>query len=183
MKSGCFIILQLVLVSITLLAHAEEVTPIMKLTSPNFENQKLMERKFTCDGENISPALKWSGVPEGTKSFVLIVDDPDAPDPANPKMTWVHWVLYNIPATVGSLPEGVKDEDLPEGTLQGLNDWKKTGYGGPCPPVGKHRYFHKLYALDRVLPDLTRPTKTKLEKAMEGHVLSKAELIGLYQRK
>jgi len=183
MKRGCLVILPLVLLSITCLAHAEEVTPIMKLTSPNFENQKLMNSEFTCDGENISPALEWSGGPEGTKSFVLIVDDPDAPDPANPKMTWVHWVLYNIPATVMSLPEGAKEKNLPKGTLQGLNDWKKTGYGGPCPPVGKHRYFHKLYALDVVLPDLTRPTKAKLEKAMEGHVLSKAELIGLYQRK
>jgi hypothetical protein len=155
---------------------------IMQLTSPSFENQKRIAKKFTCDGENISPALEWSAVPEGTKSFALIVDDPDAPDPANPRMTWVHWVLYNIPATVSSLPESVKDKDLPKGTLQGLNDWKKTGYGGPCPPIGKHRYFHKLYALDIVLPDLSRPTKAKLEKAMEGHVLSKAELIGLYQR-
>ena len=113
----------------------------------------------------------------------MIVDDPDAPDPANPKMTWVHWILYNIPAPVSSLPEGVKDQDLPKGTLHGLNDWKKSGYGGPCPPIGQHRYFHKLYALDVVLPDLGRPTKDKLEEAMEGHVLSKAELIGLYQRK
>jgi Raf kinase inhibitor-like YbhB/YbcL family protein len=183
MKSWCFIVSLLVLFSITFLAQAEEVNSIMQLTSPGFENQKLMAKKFTCDGENISPALEWSGVPEGTKSLALIADDPDAPDPANPKMTWVHWVLYNIPATVSSLPEGVTDKDLPEGTLQGLNDWKKTGYGGPCPPVGKHRYFYKLYALDIVLPNLARPTKAKLEKAMEGHVLSKAELIGLYQRK
>ena len=97
-------------------------------------------------------------------------------------MVWVHWVLYNIPETVSSLPEGVRDKELPMGTLQGLNDWEKTGYGGPCPPIGKHRYFHKLYALDIVLPDLMRPTKAKLEKAMEGHILDKAELIGLYQR-
>jgi Raf kinase inhibitor-like YbhB/YbcL family protein len=183
MKSWCFIISQLVLLSIIISANAEEVDRIMQLTSSSFENQKGIAKKFTCDGENISPALEWSGVPEGTKSFALIVDDPDAPDPANPRMTWVHWVLYNIPATVSSLLEGVKEKDLPKGTFQGLNDWKKTGYGGPCPPIGKHRYFHKLYALDIVLPDLTRPTKAKLEKAMEGHVLSKAELIGLYQRK
>ena len=156
---------------------------MMRLTSSGFENQKGMASKFTCDGADISPALEWSGVPDGTRSLALIVDDPDAPDPANPRMTWVHWVLYNIPATVSTLPEGVKDKDLPMGTLQGLNDWKKTGYGGPCPPVGKHRYFLKLYALDLVLPDLSRPTKAKLEKAMEGHILSKAELIGLYQRK
>jgi hypothetical protein len=183
MKSLCFILLQFVLLSIPILAHAEEMNSIMKLISPGFENQKLMAKAFTCDGENISPALEGSGAPEGTKSFALIVDDPDAPDPANPRMTWVHWVLYNIPATVNALPEGVKDQDLPKGILPGLNDWKKTGYGGPCPPVGKHRYFHKLYALDIVLPDLKRPTKAKLEKAMEGHVVSKAELIGLYQRK
>jgi len=183
MKSWGLIITQLVLLSIIISANAEEVNTIMQITSLSFENQKSIAKKFTCDGENISPALELSGVPEGTKSFALIVDDPDAPDPANPRMTWVHWVLYNIPATVSSLPEGVKDKDLPKGTLKGLNDWKKTGYGGPCPPIGKHRYFHKLYALDIVLPDLMRPTKAKLEKAMEGHVLYKAELIGLYQRK
>ncbi len=154
----------------------------MQLTSPSFENQKRMARKFTCDGEDISPALAWSGAPEGTLSFALIVDDPDAPDPANPKMTWVHWILYNIPSTVSALPEGVKDEELSPETLQGLNDWKKTGYGGPCPPIGQHRYFHKLYALDIVLPDLARPTKEKLEQAMAGHILFRAELVGLYQR-
>ena len=164
-------------------ANAQEVSIAMKFTSPSFENKKDMAKKFTCDGEDISPALEWSDVPEETKSFALIVDDPDAPDPANPKMTWVHWILYNIPAAANSLPENVKVVDLPEGTLQGLNDWKKTGYGGPCPPIGKHRYFHKLYALDIILPDLKRPTKAKLEKAMEGHILHKAELIGLYQRK
>lgn len=156
---------------------------MMKVTSPNFVNQGEIPMKYTCDGGDSSPALAWADVPEGTKSFVLIVDDPDAPDPANPRMTWVHWVIYNIPATVFSLPEGVMERDLPKGTLPGLNDWKKTGYGGPCPPVGKHRYFHKLYALDVVLPDLKSPSKAKLEKAMEGHVLSRAELIGLYQRK
>ena len=155
----------------------------MKLTCPSFENQKEIPKKYTCDGEDVSPPLSWSNVPDGTKSFVLIVDDPDAPDPANPRMTWVHWVIYNLPATIASLPEGVQEKDLPKGVLQGLNDWKKPGYGGPCPPIGKHRYFHKLYALDSVLPDLKQPTKAKLEKAMEGHVLSKAELVGLYQRK
>ena len=155
---------------------------MMKLTSPNFENRKEITKKHTCDGEDISPALAWSGAPEGTKSFALIVDDPDAPDPANPRMTWVHWVLYNIPATTESISEGVTEENLPKGTLNGLNDWKRTGYGGPCPPIGRHRYFHKLYALDVVLPDLKRPTKAQLEKSMEGHILGKAELIGLYKR-
>ena len=154
----------------------------MKLTSPSFVHQGDIPKKFTCDGDDISPAQEWSGVPEGTKSFALIVDDPDAPDPANPRMTWVHWVLYNIPATAASLAESVAKKDLPGGTLEGLNDWKRTGYGGPCPPIGKHRYFHKLYALDVILEDLNLPGKAKLEKAMEGHVLLKAELIGLYQR-
>lgn len=183
MKQWSLIIALLVLVSFIVSTDAKEVNPMMKVTSPDFENQGAIPKKFTCDGEDISPALAWSNVPEGTKSFALIVDDPDAPDPASPRMTWVHWVMYNIPATVSSLPEGVVDKDLPKGTLQGLNDWKKTGYGGPCPPIGKHRYFHKLYALDIVLPDLKQPTKAKLEKAMEGHVLSKVELVGLYQRK
>lgn len=154
----------------------------MQLTSTNFDNQKSIPKKFTCDGEDISTALVWSDVPEGTKSFALIVDDPDAPDPANPKMTWVHWVLYNIPETVNSLQEDIKERELPKGTLQGLNDWKRTGYGGPCPPIGEHRYFHKLFALDITLPDLKHPTKAKLEKEMEGHVLAKAELIGVYKR-
>lgn len=183
MKSWYFFTLQLVLFSIIFPAFAAAEGKNMLLKSPSFENQKRIDKKFTCDGENISPALQWSAVPEGTKSFALIVDDPDAPDPANPRMIWVHWVIYNIPATVRSLPEGVKEKDLPQGTLQGLNDWKKTGYGGPCPPVGEHRYFHKLYALDTVLPNLRHPTKAKLKKAMEGHVLLKAELIGLYQQK
>ena len=182
MKQGFWAIVQLVLVSFIVSADAKEVNPMMKVTSPAFENQGSIPKKFTCDGEDISPALAWANVPEGTKSFALMVDDPDAPDPANPRMTWVHWVVYNIPAAVSSLPEGVRDKDLPKGTLHGLNDWKKTGYGGPCPPIGKHRYFHKLYALDIVLPDLKQPTKAKLEKAMEGHILSKTELVGLYQR-
>lgn len=155
----------------------------MKVTSPAFENQGEIPKKYTCDGEDIAPALAWSSVPEGTKSFALVIDDPDAPDPASPRMTWVHWVMYNIPAATHSLPEGAKESDLPKGTLHGLNDWKKTGYGGPCPPIGKHRYFHKFYALDIVLPDLKQPTKAQLEKAMEGHILSKGELVGLYQRK
>ena len=154
----------------------------MKLTSPNFESNGDIPGQYTCDGEDISPALAWSDAPAGTKSFALIVDDPDAPDPANPRMTWVHWVLYNLPADAGGLPENVANATLPTGTLQGVNDWGRTGYGGPCPPVGKHRYFHKLYALDTILPDLSQPKKGQLEKAMEGHILDQAELVGLYAR-
>jgi Raf kinase inhibitor-like YbhB/YbcL family protein len=112
--------------------------------------------------------------------LALIVDDPDAPDPAAPKMTWVHWVLYNLPPTVIGLPEGIKA--LPAGAKEGVNDWKRTGYGGPCPPVGRHRYFHKLYALDAMLPDLNRPTKAKLEQAMKGHIIGEAQLVGTYQK-
>lgn len=153
----------------------------MILTSTNFKNQEAIPARHTCDSSDISPALAWADAPSGTKSFALIVDDPDAPDPANPRMTWVHWVLYNIPATTNSLAEDVKK--LPNGTMEGVNDWKQTGYRGPCPPIGRHRYFHKLYALDTVLPDLNKPTKAKLEKAMEGHILAKAELVGLYQKR
>jgi len=183
MKRWCFILTLMVFVGLIVNTNAkEEVRRAMNLISPNFENQGDIPKKYTCDGADVSPILKWSDIPEGTKSLALIVDDPDAPDPANPRMTWVHWVLYNIPANAVSLPEAVSEKDLPEGTLEGLNDWKRTGYGGPCPPVGKHRYFHKLYALDVILPDLGLPTKAGLEEAMQGHVLSKAELVGLYQK-
>lgn len=160
----------------------QEVCEAMELTSANFENQKPIPKTYTCDGEDRSPDLQWTGAPAGVKSFALIVDDPDAPDPAKPKMTWVHWVLYNIPATVSRIPEGASKKGLPAGVMNGVNDWKRVGYGGPCPPIGTHRYFHKLYALDAVLPDLGNPTKKQLENAMEGHVLEKVALVGLYQR-
>ena len=151
------------------------------LMSAAFLNAAEIPSKHTCEGKDLSPPLSWSGVPAGAKSFALIVDDPDAPDPAAPKMTWVHWVLYNLPVSATALPEGAAN--LPAGTLEGLNDWKRTGYGGPCPPVGRHRYFHKLYALDTLLPDLGEPTKAKLEAAMKGHVLGEAKLMGTYQKK
>ncbi|WP_126445216.1 YbhB/YbcL family Raf kinase inhibitor-like protein [Sulfuricystis multivorans] len=150
------------------------------LTSVAFAHLAAIPAHYTCQGADVSPPLSWSGVPAGTKSLALIVDDPDAPDPAAPKMTWVHWVLYNIPPTVTGLPEAVKT--LPPGTFEGLNDWQRTGYGGPCPPIGRHRYFHKLYALDVVLPDLKHPTKAQLEKAMAGHILAEAQLVGTYQK-
>lgn len=121
-------------------------------------------------------------MPVNAKSLALIVDDPDAPDPAAPKRVWVHWVLYNLPPTTNALPEGVASSALPPGTREGTNDWQRTGYGGPCPPIGRHRYFHKLYALDTELPDLANPTKAALLEAMEGHVLAQAELIGTYRR-
>jgi Raf kinase inhibitor-like YbhB/YbcL family protein len=151
----------------------------MRFNSTAFQHQGEIPSRYTCDGNDSSPPLAWSNAPEGTGSVALIVDDPDAPDPAAPQMTWVHWVLYNLPAA-GSLTEATRA--LPAGTLPGLNDWKRTGYGGPCPPVGRHRYFFKLYALDSKLPDLHRPTKAQLEQAMKGHVLARTELIGTYQK-
>ena len=155
----------------------------LTLASQAFAAGGEIPSRHTCEGEDISPSLAWSGAPNGTRSFALIVDDPDAPDPKAPKMTWVHWVLYNLPATAQGLPEDATRRTLPAGTREGLNDRKRTGYGGPCPPVGRHRYFHNLYALDAVLPDLGTPTKAELEKAMKGHVLARAELIGTYQKK
>ena len=153
----------------------------LTLTAPAFKNNGSIPAVYTCDGKDISPELNWSGVPKNARSLVLIVDDPDAPDPAAPKMTWVHWVLYNIPPTATGLAEGIKDNALPAGTLQGLNDWRRTGYGGPCPPIGRHRYFHKLYALDIVLPDLQQPTKALVEQAMQGHIIGDIVLLGTYQ--
>ena len=169
-----------VLFAAALAAAAEG--PSMQITSPAFANNGSIPTKHTCEGPDVSPALAWSGAPAGTKSFALVVDDPDAPDPAAPKMTWVHWVLYDIPAAVPGLAEAVAPAALPKGTLEGVNDWKRTGYGGPCPPIGRHRYFFKLYALDAVLPDLGKPTKAKLEGAMKGHVLAEAQLMGTYQK-
>ena len=154
----------------------------LTLCSPAFSHGGSIPAVCTCDGLDISPPLEWSDLPAGTKSLALVVDDPDAPDPKAPKRTWVHWVLYNIPPSVQKLEEGETPPDLPSGTRQGLNDWKHKGYGGPCPPVGRHRYVHKLYALDTMLPDLNEPTKTELEAAMEGHVLARGELIGTYER-
>jgi Raf kinase inhibitor-like YbhB/YbcL family protein len=152
------------------------------LTSSAFAHHGEIPRRHTCQGEDVSVPLSWSGVPDGTKSLALIVDDPDAPEPKAPRMTWVHWVLYNIPPTATGIKEAVKHEELPAGTREGLNDWKRTGYGGPCPPIGRHRYFHKLYALDTVLPDLEHPNKAALEQAMRGHILAHVELIGTYQK-
>lgn len=160
----------------------EESRMSMTVTSSSFANHGEIPVRHTCQGHDASPELFWENIPENAKSLVLIVDDPDAPDPAAPKLTWVHWVLYNIPPAAQGLPEGVAEADLPIGTLGGLNDWQRTGYGGPCPPIGKHRYFHKLYALDIMLPDLKHPTKAILEQEMQGHVIAQSELVGLYQK-
>ena len=153
----------------------------LRITSPSFEHEAAIPAKYTCDGADLSPPLAWTGVPPGTKSLAFVLDDPDAPDPRAPKMTWVHWILYDMRPTVAGLPEGVSE--LPSGTREGRNGWKTTGYRGPCPPVGRHRYFHKLFALDVVLPDLGQPDEAALEHAMMGHVLAQATVIGTYERK
>ena len=177
-----FLIFSFFYITATLAVEGEQ-SMALTLKSPDFVHLGEIPKIFTCQGDDISPALSWSQLPQDTKSLVLIVDDPDAPDPAAPKMTWVHWLLYNIPPTVTEIPKAVAVSDLPIATLQGKNDWKKTGYGGPCPPIGRHRYFHKLYALDIELPDLHHPNKTELEKAMAGHIIGQAELIGTYQKR
>ncbi len=135
-------------------------------------------RRCTCEGNDVSPPLQWHGLPASAKSLVLIVDVPDAPDPRAPKMTWVHWVLPNLPVASGGMSVDIAPAVLPTGTVEGLNDWKRTGYGGPCPSIGRHRYFHKLYALDIVLDGLKHPTKAQVEAAMKGHALTHAELGG-----
>src|SRR5512134_1115614 len=164
-------------------ALAQETrTMTFSLTSAAFSAGGAIPKRYTCEGDDVSPPLAWSGAPAGTKSLALIVDDPDAPDPAAPKMTWVHWVLYDIPAPSTGLAEGAKLAAFPAGTREGVNDFGRTAYGGPCPPIGRHRYFFKLYALDTLLPDLKRPTKSALEKAMQGHVLGQATLVGTYRK-
>jgi Raf kinase inhibitor-like YbhB/YbcL family protein len=153
-----------------------------EIESASFESGGAIPPKHTCDGDDVSPALRWSDPPKGTASFALIVDDPDAPDPAAPKVTWVHWVLYDIPAGASELPEDAGRGSLPKGTRQGSNSWDRVGYGGPCPPVGTHRYFHKLYALDVALGDLGEIDKAALERAMKGHVLGQTEIVGTYRK-
>jgi Raf kinase inhibitor-like YbhB/YbcL family protein len=155
----------------------------MKLTSTAFSDYEAIPALYTCEGRNVSPPLQWSEAPISTKSLALIIDDPDAPDPRAPRTTWVHLLLYNIPPTVASLPEGIASDSVPTGSLFGVNDFRRADYGGPCPPAGRHRYFHKLYALDAVLPRLSRPTKAQLENAMQGHILAQATLVGTYEKR
>ena len=155
----------------------------MLLRSGVFHDGGKIPEKYTCEGKDTAPPLEWGGIPENARSLVLIVDDPDAPDPKAPTMTWVHWVIFNIPPKTTGLPEGARHHDLPAGTGEGLNDWQRTGYGGPCPPIGRHRYFFKLYALDTVLDGLPgKPTKQDVEDAMTDHVLARAVLVGTYKK-
>jgi Raf kinase inhibitor-like YbhB/YbcL family protein len=155
----------------------------LSLSSPDFAPNGAIPERFTCEGEDVSPALEWNDAPPGTVSLALVVDDPDAPDPAKPQRVWVHWVLYNLPPTVRLLPQGITNRDLPAGAGMGINDWGKPRYNGPCPPIGRHRYFFKLHALDADLPGLKQPTKAALERAMTGHVLAAATLIGTYEKR
>ena len=149
------------------------------LSSASFATGAAIPKKFTCDAQDSSPELHWSEPPPGTKSFALIADDPDAP-----AGTWVHWVLYNLPPETRNLPENMpKTASLPNGAQQGLNDFRRVGYGGPCPPPGKpHRYFFKLYALDVKIEPQAGATKASVEKAMKGHILGQTELMGTYGR-
>jgi Raf kinase inhibitor-like YbhB/YbcL family protein len=155
---------------------------MLTIRSSAFKEGGEIPRKYTCEGDDVSPPLEFQGVPQGAKSLALVAHDPDAPDPAAPRMDYVHWVLYDLPPDTKGLPERVPESALPKGTLSGLNDWKKTGYGGPCPPTGRHRYYFVLYALDTVLPDLGKPTRQALERAVAGHLLAKAETMGTYQK-
>lgn len=150
----------------------------IEIKSNSFKNGGLIPKQFTCDGKNVSPQLSWTNYPEGTKSFALICDDPDAP-----VGTWVHWVIYNIPANINELEESFPTQkNLLHGIKQGTNDFRKIGYGGPCPPSGTHRYFFKIYALDKILDLDAGATKKQLLDAMEGHILAMGELIGKYKR-
>ena len=136
------------------------------LTSPAFDHEGPIPIIHTSDGEDLSPELAWGGLPEGTRTLALIVDDPDAPDPEAPKTTWVHWVIYDMAPSTTGLPEDVAPEALTNGAKEGINDWKRLGWGGPCPPVGRHRYHFKLYALDCEIGDMAMPTKDAVESAM-----------------
>ncbi len=150
----------------------------LQISSPAFSEGQMIPRQYTCDGADISPALSWSGVPEGTRSLALICDDPDAP-----MGTWVHWVLFNIDPARNGLPEQIApDAQVLGGARHGTNDFRRLGYGGPCPPGGTHRYFFKMYALDTELELESGATKAQLEAAMQGHVLAQAQLMGKYRR-
>jgi len=170
-----------VMMTTVAIIRRKEAPMALTLESSAFRANAEIPRKYTCEGNDVSPPLAWSGAPDSAKSFALIIDDPDAPDPKAPKTVWVHWVVYNLPSSTHGLTEG-ESRKMPPGARNGKNDWQRTVYGGPCPPTGRHRYFHKLYALDVELPDLHEPTKAQLESAMKGHILAQAELVGTYQK-
>jgi Raf kinase inhibitor-like YbhB/YbcL family protein len=171
----------LVVVQAWLIADAGGTAMALTLSSSAFTTGGKIPAKYTCEGDDVSPPLSFSGAPQGTKSFALILDDPDAPDPSAPKRVWVHWVVLNLPPEAKDLAEIVSAAGLPAGTVQGINDFRHQKYDGPCPPIGRHRYFHKLYALDTTLPAKAL-SKADVESAIKGHVLAQAELIGTYQK-
>lgn len=152
------------------------------LTSPSFAHEQPIPPRHTSDGEDVSPPLRWTDPPAGARSFALVVHDPDAPDPRAPRRDWGHWVIYDLPPETRSLPEDVKAAGLPHGAREGKNDWGQIGWRGPSPPVGRHRYFFELHALDKVLPDLGTPSRHDLEAAMKGHVIATAALVGTYAK-
>lgn len=156
---------------------------MLEIESSDFTRGGYIPVEYTCEGADISPPLMWQGVPASAKSLALIIDDPDAPDPAAPQMVWAHWLVYNIPPDVDGLEASPATNGLPVGAEQGMNDWHKCTYGGPCPPVGLHRYFHKLYALDTVLTGLHNPSMAQLETAMKGHIIEQAKLVGMYKKR
>jgi len=164
-----------------LIADAADTAMALTLTSSAFKQGGKIPSKYTCEGDDVSPPLSFEGIPQGTKSLVLILDDPDAPDPKAPKRVWVHWVIHNLPPETKGLPENVNGTGLPQGAVIGFSDQKQASYHGPCPPIGRHRYFHKLYALDTTLPPQAL-TKADIEAAIKGHVLAQAELMGTYQK-
>lgn len=155
---------------------------MLKLISPAFQENGELPREFTADGDNVSPPLSIQDVPPEAKSLALIAVDPDAPDPDDPKMTFDHWVLYNLPPDVKGLPADAKKERLPAPVVVGKNSWGERDYGGPNPPIGRHRYFFHLYALDTRLPELSNPTREAVEHEMEGHILARTSLMGTYQK-
>jgi len=165
------------------LEHAAGQDGGFALHSSAFQPGGEIPTRYTCEGLDLSPPLAWSEPPSGTRSFALVMDDPDAPDPKAPQTTWVHWVVVGIPAQMRELADGAGGRRLPTGARHGLNDWKRADYGGPCPPIGRHRYFHKLFALDTTLSELSSPTQAELERAMQGHILARAELVGTYEKK
>ncbi len=154
----------------------------LTLTSTSFPAGGEIPTKYTCEGGDVSPALAWTGIPDETRSLALVEEDPDAPDPKAPRGAWIHWVVYAIPPTATGFAEGADATGLPPGTRRGTNDFKRIGYGGPCPPIGRHRYVHKLYALDTALPDLGAATKTALQRAIAGHIIGEAQLVGTYEK-
>jgi Raf kinase inhibitor-like YbhB/YbcL family protein len=155
----------------------------LTIRSPAFADGGEIPTQYTCEGADLSPPLAFSGVPAGARSLALIVDDPDAPDPKAPKTVYVHWVLHDLPPDTTALPEAVQPGALPPGARIGRNDFGRSDYGGPCPPIGRHRYYFKLYALDTVLGDLGAVTKSRLLQAMKGHVVAEAQVMGTYQKK